>query len=178
MSSIPRSSASGSARFRRGRSLFLEPRSQQQPVGVVPASRPAKETGRSRRQRGLTAQQAQEMVHAWDQQITRLQRRVSEMEEQNALLVHQLKEAIRMCDAALAKPYPGRAALSSAIDRTRMATRALAPLADVRFWHHAYRRMLSHLPALPLSAIATQGLMGVRWMVTLVKGKLVSLGRR
>jgi hypothetical protein len=121
------------------------------------------------------------MVHSWDQQITRLQRRVSEMEEQNALLLRQLKEAVRICDVGLAKRRPGGAALSSAIDRTRLTARALAPLVDVRLWHLAYRRILSRLPALQLSASATQGLMGSRrcWrrIVTLVKAKLVTLAR-
>jgi hypothetical protein len=61
---------------------------------------------RLRRRALLTGRQAQEILHQWDRQITRLRRRVDELEEQNARLVVALGEAVEICDAAMA---PGRA---------------------------------------------------------------------
>ena len=50
----------------------------------------------------LTRRQAKEMIHTWDQQITRLRRRVDELEAQNANLADALAVAVRICDEAVA----------------------------------------------------------------------------
>jgi hypothetical protein len=50
----------------------------------------------------LTRRQAKEMIHTWDQQITRLRRRVDELEVQNAKLADSLALAVRICDEAIA----------------------------------------------------------------------------
>ena len=67
---------------------------------------------RLRRRALLTGRQAQEILRQWDRQITRLRRRVDELEEQNARLVVALGEAVEICDAAVA---PGRAPISSQV---------------------------------------------------------------
>jgi hypothetical protein len=46
--------------------------------------------------------QAREMIHNWDQQIVRLRHRVDELEEQNDELKDLLKDALRICDEAIA----------------------------------------------------------------------------
>jgi len=53
----------------------------------------------------LRRRQAKEIIHHWDQQITRLRQRVGELEEQNARLVVALAEAVEICDAAIT-PVP------------------------------------------------------------------------
>jgi len=50
----------------------------------------------------LTRRQAKEIIHTWDQQITRLRRRVDELEAQNAKLADSLAVAVRICDEAIA----------------------------------------------------------------------------
>src|SRR5215510_3636531 len=50
----------------------------------------------------LTRRQAKELLHTWDQQITRLRRRVDELEAQNAKLADTLAVAVRICDEAIA----------------------------------------------------------------------------
>ena len=50
----------------------------------------------------LTRMQAREMIHNWDQQIVRLRHRVDELEEQNEELRDLLKDAVRICDEAIA----------------------------------------------------------------------------
>lgn len=65
---------------------------------------------RRRRRALLTGGQAKEILCHWDRQITRLRQRVDELEEQNARLVAALRDAVEICDAAMA---PGRAPFSS-----------------------------------------------------------------
>ena len=65
---------------------------------------------RLRRRALLTGGQAKEILSHWDRQITRLRQRVDELEEQNTRLVAALRDAVEICDAALA---PRRATLSS-----------------------------------------------------------------
>jgi len=63
------------------------------------------EANTSRPQRGpglLTRRQAKELIHTWDQQITRLRHRVEELEDQNEVLRDLLKDAVRICDEAIA----------------------------------------------------------------------------
>jgi hypothetical protein len=69
---------------------------------------------RLRRRPLLTGRQAQEILHQWDRQITRLRRRVDELEEQNGRLVVALREAVDICDAALAPEHAPIAAQISA----------------------------------------------------------------
>jgi hypothetical protein len=56
------------------------------------------------------ARQAKEIIHHWDRQITLLRQRVDELQEQNATLVVALRDAVEICDAAMA---PARAPISS-----------------------------------------------------------------
>ena len=42
------------------------------------------------------------MIHNWDQQIVRLRHRVEELEGQNEVLRDLLKDAVRICDEAIA----------------------------------------------------------------------------
>src|SRR6516225_7195809 len=50
----------------------------------------------------LTRRQAKEIIHTWDQQITRLRRRVDDLAAQNAKLADTLAVAVRICDEAIA----------------------------------------------------------------------------
>jgi hypothetical protein len=90
---------------RRRVTVFRRRRSPQGAVNVPP---------RLRRRALLTGGQAKEILYHWDRQITRLRQRVDELEEQNARLVAALKDAVEICDAAMA---PGRAPLSSHVAR-------------------------------------------------------------
>lgn len=76
--------------FRRRRSLELRPN--------IPA--------RLRRRALLSGQQAKQIIYQWDRQITQLRQRVDELEEQNAGLVAALKDAVEICDAAMAPRRP------------------------------------------------------------------------
>ena|SRR5215813_5327914 len=72
----------------------------------------ASNIARPRRRALLTGRQAKEIIHHWDRQITLLRQRVDELQEQNARLVVVLREAVEICDAAMA---PARAPISSHI---------------------------------------------------------------
>jgi hypothetical protein len=50
----------------------------------------------------LTRQHAKEIIHHWDQKITRLRHQVDELEEHNARLAVALADAVRMCDEGAA----------------------------------------------------------------------------
>ena len=66
----------------------------------------------------LTRRQAKEMIHNWDQQIVRLRHRVEELEGQNEELRDLLKDAVRICDEAIAA---GRGLPRPRGSRTRIA---------------------------------------------------------
>jgi len=67
---------------------------------------------RLRRRALPRGRQAKELFCHWDRQIAQLRQRLDELEEQNARLVVALRDAVDICDAAMA---PGRSSISSHI---------------------------------------------------------------